>query len=322
MKKFGWNHLLARFPFFFSLILLLVAIIVNAILQPSFFTLESMNNNLRVFLPLIILVVGQAIVMLGGGIDISVGGIVSIVNTILATQVGLNGTPEKMWQFVAISILAGLAAGALNGFFIAYLRLQPIITTYATSFIFFGLALYILPNPGGGIPADISAVYRNITPLGIPLALYIITGILLVWYYVRHTRYGKFLYAVGGKAEAAYETAVPVVQIQMGTYIISGLMAALAGIAMSMLTGSGNAEIGSAMTLNSVTAVVIGGTAFSGGVGGVAGPMIGAITLQMIMNIISFARIDTWYQTFVNAFIIVTALALPGVIALFQRRRK
>lgn len=322
MKKFSWNQLLVRFPFFFSLILLLVAIIVNAILQPSFFTLESMNNNLRVFLPLIILVVGQAVVMLGGGIDISVGGIVSIVNTILATQVGLDGSPDKMWLYVAISILAGLAAGALNGFFIAYLRLQPIITTYATSFIFFGLALYILPNPGGGIPADISAVYRNITPMGIPLAFYIITGILLIWYYVRHTRYGKFLYAVGGKADAAYETAVPVVQIQMSTYVISGLMAALAGIAMSMLTGSGNAEIGSAMTLNSVTAVVIGGTAFSGGVGGVAGPMIGAITLQMIMNIISFARIDTWYQTFVNAFIIVTALALPGVIALFQRRRK
>ena len=124
------------------------------------------------------------------------------------------------------------------------------------------------------------------------------------------------------KPQAAYETAVPVVNIQMSTYIISGFMAACAGIAMSMLTGSGNAEIGSAMTLNSITAVVIGGTAMSGGIGGVAGPIIGAVTLQMIMNIISFAKIDTWWQTFVNAFIIVVALALPGLINLIERRRK
>lgn len=322
MRKSRWNQLLVRYPFLFALILLVIAVIVNAILQPTFFTKESINNNMRVFLPLIILAAGQAVVMLGGGIDISVGGIVSIVNTILATQVGLNGSSEKMWQFVAISLLAGIAAGALNGFFIAHLRLQPIITTYATSFLFFGLALYILPNPGGGIPAAISGIYRNTTPLGIPIAVYAILGILLVWYYLRHSRYGKYLYAVGGKADAAYETAVPVVSIQMSTYIISGLMAAIAGIAMSMLTGSGNAEIGSAMTLNSVTAVVIGGTAFSGGLGGVAGPIIGAVTLQMIMNIISFAKIDTWYQTFVNAFIIITALALPGIINLIQGRRK
>ncbi len=304
------------------MILLVVAILVNAFLQPTFFTRDSLNNNMRVFLPLIILTAGQAIVMLGGGLDISVGGIVSIVNTILATQVGLNGSPEKMWQFVFLSLLAGVAAGGLNGFFIAHLRLQPMITTYATSFLFFGIALHILPNPGGGIPQAISAVYRNTTPLGIPLAFYIIFLFLIIWYYVRHSRFGKYLFAVGGKAQAAYETAVPVVNIQMSTYIISGFMAACAGIAMSMLTGSGNAEIGSAMTLNSITAVVIGGTAMSGGIGGVAGPIIGAVTLQMIMNIISFAKIDTWWQTFVNAFIIVVALALPGLINLIERRRK
>jgi ribose transport system permease protein len=322
MNRRRWNQLLLRYPFLFALILLSVAILVNAILQPTFFTRESLNNNMRVFLPLMILAVGQAVVILGGGIDISVGGILSIVNTILATQVGLNGSPEKMWIYVGLSLLAGLAAGSLNGFFVSVLRLQPIITTYATSFLFFGIALYILPNPGGGIPQAISGLYRNTTPLGIPLAIYVIVLILLGWYYLRHSRYGRYLYAVGGKAEAAYETGVPVVGIQFSTYVISGLMAAIAGIAMSMLTGSGNADIGSAMTLNSVTAVVIGGTAFSGGVGGIAGPIIGAMTLQMIMNIISFANIDTWWQTFVNALIIVIALALPGLLNLIQGRKK
>lgn len=321
MKRFSWNYLLSRYPAFFPFILLVISIMINLFLQPNMFERETLNGNMRVFLPLILLSVGQAIVLLGGGIDISVGGVVAIVNTILATRVGLDGTPEKMWQFVMISLLAGLLAGAINGFFIAYLRLQPIITTYATSFLYAGLGLFILPNPGGGIPAEIANLYRTLTPLGLPLAFYIIAIILLIWMYVSSTRYGKFLLAVGGKAEAAYETAVPVTTMQFSTYVISGFMAALAGIAITMLSGSGNADIGGPMTLNSITAVVIGGNAFSGGVGGVAGPVMGAITLNLIQNIISFGHIDTWWETLVKASIIVLALAAPGIINLFQRRR-
>jgi ribose transport system permease protein len=250
-----------------------------------------------------------------------VGGIASIVNTVLATRVGLDGSPEAMWTFVFISLLIGLLAGAINGFFIAYLRLQPIITTYATSFLYGGLALYILPNPGGGIPGNVAALYRNSTPLSLPLAFYVIAIVLLIWSYLRSTRYGNFLYAVGGKAEAAYETAVPVTWVQFGTYVISGLMAAISGIALTMLSGSGNADIGAPMTLNSITAVVIGGNAFSGGVGGVAGPLMGAITLGVLQNIISFADIDTWWETLVRATIIVVALAAPGIVNLFRKRQ-
>jgi len=320
-KRISWDFLMTRYPAFFPLILLLLALTINFFLQPNMFVLETLNSNMRVFLPLILLAVGQAIVLLGGGIDISVGGTVSIVNTILATRVGLDGSPEKMWQFVLISLLAGLLAGAINGFFIAYLRLQPIITTYATSFLYAGFALFILPNPGGGIPADIANVYRTWTPMGLPLAFYILAILLLIWIYVSSTRYGKYLFAVGGKANAAYETAVPVTLMQFSTYVISGFMAALAGIAITMLSGSGNAEIGGPMTLNSITAVVIGGNAFSGSIGGVAGPVMGAITLGVIQNIISFAQIDTWWETLVKATIIVVALATPGVINLIRRRR-
>jgi len=318
MKRFNLNALMTRNPALFALILLVLAIVVNYILQPNLFARDTLNSNMRVFLPIILLSVGQAVVILGGGIDISVGGIVSIVNTILATRVGLEGSPEAMWQYVAVSLLAGVLAGAINGFFIAYLRLQPIITTYATSFLYFGFALFILPNPGGGIPAQIASLYRNTSPLGLPLAFYVIAIVLGAWWYIRSTRYGNYLFAVGGKAQAAYETAVPVTLVQFSTYVISGLMAAFSGIAITMLSGSGNAEIGSAMTLNSITAVVIGGTAMSGGVGGVAGPIMGAITLGLIQNIISFAQINTWWETLVKALIIVIALATPGIINLFK----
>lgn len=321
MKRFDWNTLMVRYPALFALVLLIIAILVNVILQPNMFARDTLNSNMRVFLPIILLTAGQAIVILGGGIDISVGGIVSIVNTILATRVGLEGSPEAMWQYVGVSLLAGLIAGAINGFFIARLRLQPIITTYASGFIFAGFALFILPNPGGGIPASIAELYRTTMPLGLPLAFYVIGLVVLAWFYLRSTRFGNFLFAVGGKAQAAYETAVPVVWIQFSTYVISGLMAAFSGIAITMLSGSGNAEIGASMTLNSITGVVIGGTALSGGIGGVAGPVMGAITLGLIQNIISFAHINTWWETFAKAAIIVVALATPGLINLFRRRR-
>lgn len=318
MTRLSWNTLMTRYPAFFALILLLIAILINFILQPNLLARDTLNSNMRVWLPIILLAAGQAVVILGGGIDISVGGIVSIVNTILATRVGLQGSPEAMWQYVGLSLLVGAFAGAINGFFVAYLRLQPIITTYATSFLYAGFALFILPNPGGGIPAKIAELYRNTSPLGLPLAFYVIALVLGLWWYIRSTRYGNYLFAVGGRPQAAYETAVPVVPVQFSTYVISGLMAALSGIAITMLSGSGNADIGSSMTLNSITAVVIGGTAISGGVGGVVGPVMGAVTLGIIQNIVSFAHINTWWETLVKALIIVVALATPGIINLFR----
>ena len=320
MNSSDWNAWARRQPALFALVLLVLALAINLFFQPNMFSRDTLNSNMRVFLPIILMAVGQAIVILGGGIDISVGGIASIVNTILATRIGLSGSPEEMWRYIFISLLIGLSAGAVNGFFIAYLRLQPIITTYATSFLYAGVALYILPNPGGGIPAAVAGFYRNSTPLNVPLAFFVIAIILLIWLYVSSTRFGRFLFAVGGQAEAAYETAVPVNMVRFSTYVVSGLMAALAGVAITMLSGSGNADIGGPMTLNSITAVVIGGNPLSGGVGGVVGPVMGAITLGIIQNIISFADIDTWWETFVKAAIIVLALAAPGIVNLFRRR--
>ena len=322
MNRQRWQTIRLRNPYLFSLLLLVIITLVNLFFQPNIFQRDTLNSNMRVFLPLIILAAGQAVVILGGGIDISVGSIVSIVNVLLATQVGLQGNPQKMILMMVVVLLVGMLAGAVNGFFVAYMRLQPIITTYATSFLYGGLALFILPSPGGGIPQAFSGYYRDTTPLGLPLAFFVIGLILLAWGFIQQTRYGRYLFAVGGKAEAAYETAVPVSRVQFSTYVIAGLMAAISGIAITLLVSSGNADTGDQLTLSSITSVVIGGTALSGGVGGVAGAMIGAVVLGLIRNIISFANIDTWWQTFVNAAIIVVALAAPGVINLFRRKRR
>ena len=321
MKLKRFQYLSLRYPSFLALIFFIVALSVNLYYQKSLLEPGTINNNMRVFLPLILLASGEAFVILTGGIDISVGAIVSIVSALLATRVGLEGTPDQVALWFGIALLVGIIAGCINGFFIAYLRLQPFITTYATSFLYGGFALFILPQPGGGIPASVANVYRTANPLGLHWAFYVIPLLVLIWILIRQTRYGRYLFAVGGKAQAAYETAVPVDMVIFSTYVISGFMAAATGICFILLTGTGNPQIGDSMTLQAITAVVIGGTAMSGGAGGIAGPIMGAITLGVIKNIISFANVDTWWQTFVNSTIIVVALAMPGILSLFRRNR-
>jgi ribose transport system permease protein len=319
MREIRWSTLAAKRPYLFTLLLLMIATAVNFIFQPGLLEPATLNSNMRVFLPTILVTAGQAVVVIAGGIDISCGSIVSIVNTILVTQLSAQASSDKTLLWLVIVLFVGMAAGAVNGLFVAYLRLQPIITTYATSFLFAGLALYILPSPGGAVPGSLSLFYRDTMPLGLPLALFVILAILLAWALVQRTRYGRYLYAVGGAPEAAYATAVPVSAVLFSTYVISGLLSALGGIAMTLLTSSGNAGIGDAITLTSISAVVIGGTPLRGGAGGVAGPVFGAIMLGLVKNIISFANVDLWWQTFVNAAIIVLALAAPGLVALLRR---
>ena len=256
MKKYlNWDFLMTRYPAFFPAILLITSIVINVILQPNMFDPETLNGNMRVFLPLILLAIGQAIVLIGGGIDISVGGTVSIVNTILATQVGLDGTPELMWKYVFISLGVGLLAGAIKR--LLYRPPAPAADHHHLRHQLPVCRFCPLHSAQSGRAASRRKSPRSterLPPLGIPIGFYVIAIMLLIWVYVSSTRYGKFLFAVGGKAEAAYETAVPVTMVRFSTYVISGFMAALAGITITLLAGSGNAEIGGPMTLKAITA--------------------------------------------------------------------
>jgi ribose transport system permease protein len=311
-----------RNPYLFALLLLIIAVAVNRALQPNLFETRVINSNLRVWLPLMLLTAGQAVVIIGAGLDLSVGAMVSMGNAILVTQINDESTPVQIAGVVAIVLLVGVVAGLFNGLMTASLGLQPIITTYATSFIYGGIALFILPQPGGSIPGEIPSAYRNATPLGIPLSLFIIAAVLLIWSLLRARRYGRYLYAVGGKADSAYASGVPVTRIRISSYMLSGLMAMLAAITLTLITGAGDPRIGDAMTLDSIVAVVLGGNFLSGGQGSIAGPIIGVAILGFIRNIISFANVDSWSRTLVDALIIVFALAGPGLVTLVRRRRQ
>ncbi|GHO48068.1 ABC transporter permease [Ktedonospora formicarum] len=314
-----WRRVITRQSFALALLLLVIAVLINYFLQPRFFRPVTLNNNLGTYLPLMILAAGQALVIIAGGIDLSLGTIVSLTNVVLIRLLGNNPSAAQVALAIMASMGTGLLAGLLNGFCVAYLRFQPIITTFATSFIFTGLALTVLPTPGGSVPGGLLDFYSS-PALGIPLALWVVALTLALWLLLRSTRYGRYLYAVGGVATSAYLSGVPVSAMRLSTYALAGLIAACAALALTLSTGTGDAHIGDPLTLSSIVAVVIGGTRLRGGQGGIAGPMIGAVILYLILSIIAFANVPTWWQTLVNGLIIIVALIGPGLVSLVRRR--
>ncbi len=326
MTMSNFQRFLRQNPYLFTFILLIVSILVNRYLQDNLLSLTVLNRNMRVMLPTMILVVGQTIVILGGGIDLSIGTMMLMINAMLVNWITGDSTTGQVIQAMLMACLVGMAAGAFNGFCVAYLRLQPIVTTYATGFVFAGIALEVLPRPGGDIPRDLSRFYQSPQEflfLNWPFAAYMVILILLFWALLRSTRYSQYLYATGGNAQAAYTTGVPVSMIRFSTYVWAGLFAGLAAIARTMLTGSANASLalrdGGSLTLTTITAVVLGGTRLSGGKGGVVGALMGVALLTFIRNIISFGNVPSWYQDLVDSLIIIAALAGPGFIRLVRR---
>lgn len=328
-KKFNfarwWKKLNVKYSLGLSLILLVVTTIIFVMLQPSILRGDTftrlLTSNFRTWLPVILVTIGQAIVLIGGGLDLSNGSIVSVGNVILALTVVSPDETGKNLLMVALVIGFGLLAGALNGFLTAYLGLQPVIITFATSFIYGGLALLLLPTPGGAIPREYTNFYRTFSIMGIPISLIILGIFFLVWAYFRKRKYGRFLYAVGGDPQAAYTTGVPVTWMRISTYIVSGLLASFAAISYTLLTGSGLSSSGADMTLASITGSVLGGVSMSGGAGSILGSVFGGIILGNIRNIISSVRVDSWWRTLVNALIIVIALAGPGLVNLIRRKK-
>jgi ribose transport system permease protein len=318
MKRLNLTRVALRHTYLVALLLLIIAVLVNYALQPNLFLPRVLNQNLRLFLPLMLVAAGQTIVIIGGGIDLSAGAIVSMVNAILVTRMTASSTPEEVILTVALGLFAGLLAGAFNGLCVAYLRLQPIVTTYATSFVFFGVTMLILPRPGGEVQEQFLDLYRSAVA-DIPFAAFMIGLLVVAWLLIRGTRYSQYLYATGGNADAAYATGVPVNRVRFSTYVWAGFFAALGGLALALVTGSGAPRSGESMTLDSVVAVVLGGTRLSGGQGGVVGSILGVAILSIVRNIVSFANVDNWSQTLVRALIIIIALAGPGLVQLTRR---
>ena len=314
--------------FVFPIVLFILVILVNFALQytnlgPDKFEKRFMfllDNNIRGFIPLIFLAIAQAIVLINGSIDLSIGNLMGVVAAFLVTQYSKDDSIARFLQVFVMAIGIGVLAGALNGIFVSLVRIPPFITTYATSFVFSGIAMWILPRPGGNMPEIATAFYRTTLPLGLPMGIWIILIIMLFWLVFRNTRFGAHMYAIGGNEKAAFTSGVSVIRHRMSVHMIAGLLAAFAALALVLITGSSDPRIGATMTLDSIVAVVLGGTPMSGGIGGVVGPIFGVMTLGFVRNIVGFANVNTWVQSLVDALIILVALASPSLIRLILKQ--
>ena len=288
-------------------LVLLVVIVLYAALDPSILDPRRATVILAQKMPLVLVVVGQTIVFLTRGLDLSVAGVVSLTNVVIATQISSGALGITVG--VSIGLLVGIVMGATNGALVGFVRLPPIIATLATWSILEGLALYVLPEPGGSVPASFgNFLLRTYGPIPLPLILIVLIP-LVVWWPVLRSRLGHAIYAVGDDEEVAYVSGLPVRSTRLLAYTLSGFLAALAAVFITMSALSGDPRIGESYTLNSIAAVVLGGTLLAGGRGGITGPIAGALVLSLLSDILFFAGISTYWQFVVSGGILIVALA-------------
>ena len=257
---------------------------------------------------------GQTLVVLSGGFDLSAGAVISLVNAVLASQMN-PADPEAsvtLWTFAGIA--TGMMVGAFNGFFVAVLRLQPIVVTLSTMFIVQGVTLLILSQPGGFIAPSLGALYMGDAVEGLlPAALVLLGAAALFWLWLKKTAFGVALYAVGSDPASAAATGVRVPLVRFGAYVLAGGFYGLAGVFISAQTGSGDPLVGNSLLLSMFAAVVIGGTRLGGGKGGLIGTVFGAFVLMVVVNILLALNVSAYFSTIAEGGVLLAAVLLGSL---------
>jgi ribose transport system permease protein len=302
-----------RYPFLPALIILVVLIALNGWFQPRSVSLVGMTGQVKTYLALMLLAVAQTYVIYAGDIDLSAGAIVSLVNVVIVgVMAQWGGDGVTIFVALAIGLATGLACGIVNGLVVAALRLQAIVATFATSIFFTGLALYIQPVAGTPAPAAFWRTYGG-RILEIPFVFYVAVLFAILLVVLVRTRLSLRLLAVGDGQQEAYQSGLPVTAIRMGGYALCGVFSALAAFCITGDTASGDPLVGGKMTLFSIAAVVLGGSALSGGYGTVVGSVIGALIIGFINSLVFFVGTPSEWQNLVQGAAILLAL-MTGVL--------
>jgi ribose transport system permease protein len=333
LRRFMSRHF--RVAIAYAILFLLLGI--NIRLNERFFTPAVITSTFNQTMTLLFAGMAQTSVVITGGIDLSVGPIISLSNSLASaifvdSPIGIIGT-------VVIVILAGAACGLVNGLIVVYGRLQPIIVTLATASVFSGIALFLRPRPGGFVPRAYGDLltYRVSTVLEqffpdtslqntfvdfIPNSLILLLLVLLlVWIPFRRSKLGLWVYSVGSNQGAAYMSGVNVNRAKIAAYVMSGIFAAIAGLFLTAQTLSGDATKGGIFTLQSIAVVVLGGTSLFGGSGGVVGTIAGAFVLPIIRSILFFGRVDPLQQPLWEGIVILIAVT-AGASRIFTVRNR
>jgi ribose transport system permease protein len=300
-------------------VLTLILLFTYAARQPGTLSTSSLGILAADTLALATLGLGQGVVILTAGIDLSVGGVLSLGTTIAATHFTDTET-TLLWSIVILAI--GTAAGLINGVLIGRFGLQPFIVTLATWSIFDGIALYVLPVAGGHVPSGFSG-WLNGAVVSIPNAIWALIVMVIIWLWFRRTRTARRIYAMGSDREAARVAGVRIAPTLMTAYAISGLCAGGAALFYAMLTASGDPTAGDGLILPSVAAVVIGGTSLFGGQGGFVGTVAGALTLTLLGDVIFAFNLSSYWTVLAEGVLLIAAvLAGTGLQAIQARRMR
>ena len=284
-------------------VILLLVFGFGAVSSSRFLTGINIGNIMEQAVSLGIVSLGQLLTILLGGIDLSVGAVVSLSTTIMSLE--LFPGPFGVVVNLAITLLAGLAIGCLNGIGIARLRIPPFIMTLATMTIVNGIALKIRPTPGGSIPYEfMELLFGRIGIFPHAMIIWIVILCLLLWI-LHHREFGRNIYAVGGGSVAAELSGISVARIRIQAHIICSLIAAIAGICVAARMGSGDATLGDLLGMDSVTVCVLGGVSLFGGQGEIMGLLASTFVLSGISNILNMIGVSANYQYVCKALILL-----------------
>jgi ribose transport system permease protein len=271
-------------------------------------------------LPFAFATAAQAVVVIAGGIDLSIASMMAVTSVTAAVLMD-NAGPVESAFIVAFVLALGAAMGAINGALIVLTRVPDIVVTLAMLFVWEGVALLILNAPGGGAADWLQRLIVGSVGGMVPKALIVlVVCVAVVWLPVKRSRLGLRIYAVGSDPTAAFRSGVPVGRTKIAAYAIAGLFAGMGGLALTMSTGIG-APIPGPYLLASVAAVVLGGVVLGGGRGGLLGPIIAVFVLRLVRMDLTLLSVDPNVTTIIEGTIMVIVVMLGGLVAVRGRRR-
>ena len=288
--------------------LVFVLITVGSIYSERFLTLRNLTNVLRQAAYLGTAALGEMLVILTAGIDLSIGSLVKL--SVLVSAILMDGNPDNVMMAVGLTLALGLGVGFLHAFFINELNLSPFVVTFASLFILQGISLTITTKPIGRSSKDFLLLYSQ-KFFEVPIIVYFFGLVtLLIAFLLNMTVFGKHIYAVGGNPTVAELSGIPVKKIRYGVYGICSLLAAVTGLLWLMRMGVGDPVIGKELELNAIIAVVIGGTSLFGGRGTVTGVIGGVLLLTFTDNLLVVLGVNQFVSGLVKGLIFVGAVAL------------
>ncbi|MBW6409221.1 ABC transporter permease [Clostridium weizhouense] len=291
-----------------SLIGLFILCIAISILTPRFLSISNITNVLTQVSVNAIIAIGMTFVILTGGIDLSVGSTLAISGALAASIINSNG---NVFLAIVAAIVVGIIVGVINGMLISKGKVQAFIVTLASMTIFRGVTyVFTNGNPISGLTGSFNAIGN--LKLGILPLPVIITAIMvgIAYYVLTQTRFGRYLYALGGNEDSARLSGINTDRIKTLVYVVSGIAAAISGVIITSRIGSASPNAGSGFELDAIAAVVIGGTSLAGGEGSVMGTIIGALIIGVLNNGLNLLNVSPFYQLIIKGIVILVAVLL------------